>query len=352
MTILDLRLLRRGMLATLLFFMTPVTAGAADFRGNDLLIPVAGRTAGANGSIWRTDLTVTNLSSTGPAMVIITFSGDGEQIFNSRALEPRQTVVLDDVVLNEFGRSEGIGNIRITSATPGALLAANARIYNAGSPAGQFGQGVQALPVDGLMREHDITGLTGVGGNRSNVGVSNPWDVPNGVYLALYDAEGAFRGSINTRVEPRQVVQINDVFAHFSVEPVAGALVHINSEFPVYTYGSVVRNDSGDARFTPGTGFARGHDVLLPTACSYAAPVTVVPPDRTAAPGWIVKLDDDETDPVGRIAFLAARYGFMPTNVFDALKMFSAPLTPAQIAALRCDPAIDYIQQNQVIPPP
>jgi hypothetical protein len=328
------------------------SASAADFRGSDLLVPVASRTPGANGSIWRTDLTVTNLSTTGPVSIAITFTSEGEQSFTTRVIEPRETIVLDDVVLTVFDRSDAIGTIRITSGTEGAQLAANARIYNAGSSSGEFGQGVLALPVDGLTRDHYLTGLTGTGGNRTNVGISNPWDVPNGFIIALYDRDGMNRGSFTSSVGPRQVVQLNDVFASFSAAPVAGATVHVVSEFPVYTYASIVRGDSGDARFIPGTGFARGHDVLLSTVCSYAAPVNVVPPERTAAPGWIVKLIDEETDPVGRIAFLAGRYGFVPTNIFDALKMFTAPLTPQQIAALRCDTSVAYIQQNEVIPPP
>jgi hypothetical protein len=338
---------------TVLFCCTMIgSASAADFRGSDLLVPVAGRTPGANGSIWRTDLAVTNLSVTGPVSVIMTFSSEGEQSFVTRVIEPRQTVVLDDVVLTAFERSEAIGTIRITSGGDGANLAANARIYNAGSSTGEFGQGVMGLPVDGLTREHYLTGLTGVGGNRTNVGISNPWDLPNGFVIALYDGNGLHQGSFPSSVGPRQVVQLNDVFASFSTAPVAGATVHVVSEFPVYTYASVVRGDSGDARLIPGTGFARAHDVLLPTVCSYAAPVNVVPPERTAAPGWIVKLIDEEADPVGRIAFLAGRYGFIPTNIFGALKMFTAPLTPQQIAALRCDTAVAYIQQNELIPPP
>lgn len=56
---------------------------------------------------------------------------------------------------------------------------------------------------------------------------------------------------------------------------------------------------------------------------------------------------DEEADPAGRIALLAEQYGFMPTNIDSALKMFIAPLTPQQIAALRCDTSVDYIQQNE-----
>ena len=342
--------------ATVALFSSTVVSSAiaADFRGNDLLVPVASRTAGANGSIWRTDLTVSNLSgpTTGSVAVVITFTSEGEQSFITRVIEPRETIVLEDVVQNTFERSDAIGTIRITSGTEGALLAANARIYNAGSSSGEFGQGVMALPVDGLTREHYLSGLTGVGGNRTNVGISNPWDIPNGYIITLNDGDGMYRGLVTSSVGPRQVVQLNDVFASFSTGPLEGATVHVMSHFPIYSYASIVRSDSGDARFIPGTGFARGHDELLPTVCSYAAPVNLTPPERTAAAGWIVKLIDEETDPAGRVAVLAESYGFIPTSVLESLKMFSAPLTPEQIAGLRCDTAVDYIQQNEFTPPP
>lgn len=335
--------------AALLFCISipAATVSANDLAASDILVPVAGRTPGAHGSVWRTDLTITNVSPLASANVVITFSESDDEQFTTRTLGPRQTVVLEDVLFSTFSADDTAGIIRITS--PGAKLTANARIYNTGSAQGEFGQGVQALPVDGLTRDHYLTGLSGLDGNRTNVGISNPWDVPVGYTIELYDMDGELRGSFNTVVGAKQVMQYNDVFSQFSAGPLEGATVRIVSEFGVYAYASVVRSDSGDARFIQGTGFARGHDLLLPVGCSYAAPVNLVAPGETATDQWIVRLIEEETDPAGRVELLASEYGFTPSKVLEEVKMFVAPLTPDQIALLRCDPVIFWIQQDQLI---
>ena len=134
-------------------FALPAVGQVVDFSSNDLLIPIAGRTPGAFGSQWRTDLTVTNVSThLEPSNVFLTFTrtdGVGET-FISRTLNPAETVVLNDVIQNAFGSDRATGIIRITSPNVRARLTANARIYNAANPVGEFGQGVQALPVDAL----------------------------------------------------------------------------------------------------------------------------------------------------------------------------------------------------------
>ena len=343
--------LLRAASAVLFFAIVPsATVSANDLSANDILVPVTARTPGAQGSVWRTDLTVTNVSRMTTAGVVITFSDGDTESFVTRTLLPRQTVVLDDVLFNTFSADNTVGIIRITSATSGAKLTANARVYNRGSASGEFGQGVQALPVDGLTRDHYLTGLSGLNGNRTNVGISNPWDIPVGFSIGLHDSDGEFRGSFTTVVGAKQVMQFNDVFSQFSSGPLEGATIHIVSEFGVYAYASVVRSDSGDARFVQGTGFARGHDLLLATGCSYAAPVNLVSAGETATDRWIVQLIAEETDPAGRVAQLAGEYGFTPAAIFEETKMFVAELTPEQIAQLRCDTAVTSIQQDHVVP--
>ena len=337
-------------MAVLALSLSSAAASASELTSSDILIPVVARTNGANGSVWRTDLTVTNLSRQSAASTIVTFSGGGEQKFQAYTLAPRETLVLDDVLFSTFAADDVFGIIRITSATPGALLTANARIYNRGSQQGEFGQGVQGLPVDGLGREHFLTGLSGLGGNRVNVGVSNPWDVEAGFTIGLYDRDGEFRGSFNTIVGPRDVLQFNDVFAQFPAGPLEGATIHIVSSIGVYPYASVVRNDSGDARFLNGTGFATSE--LLQARCSSAAPVTLAPAHRMPTGRWIVGLNSGETDPAGRAALLAAHYGFTVDEVIESMKWFvAATLTPEQMARLRCDPAVALIQQDHVTRP-
>jgi hypothetical protein len=334
--------------------LAPSAAHAYDLTATDIFIPVVARTAGANGSQWRTDLTVTNVSRAPQAVtVFIKFipTGTNQEHWSSEVLDPRQTLVLDDFIRNRFGLQNAVGTVRITSPSKGARLTANARIYNRGSVYGEFGQGVPALPVDGLTGEHYLTGLTALGGNRTNIGISNPWELEVQIWISLYDEYGDLRGAFATALGPRDLLQLNDVFAHFSTGPLEGATVHITSDSAVATYASIVRNDSGDARFITGSGFARGNEILLPTACSWAGPVNLVRPGTQAADGWIVRLRDNYVDPVGRAALLAQEYNFTVIQMLESLRSFHAELTPEQIALLRCNSAVALISQNTQITP-
>jgi hypothetical protein len=84
----------------------------------------------------------------------------------------------------------------------------------------------------------------------------------------------------------------------------------------------------------------------MPTSCSYAAPVLLTTPPSTPGEGWVVRLTDDQIDPAGRTALLAQQYGFEVSEVIEGLKMFVADLTLEQMARLRCDTSVLWIQQN------
>jgi hypothetical protein len=97
--------------------------------------------------------------------------------------------------------------------------------------------------------------------------------------------------------------------------------------------------------------------VELTPACSDPARLERTWDPRT--PLFIVKLNDDRV-PLGprsreTTLQLAAKYGFTPEHIYDAvLNGFAAPLTPEQVAQLRCDPDIDYLAYNVLgggIPP-
>ena len=101
---------------------------------------------------------------------------------------------------------------------------------------------------------------------------------------------------------------------------------------------------------------------LLPLAChDFAAPVADVlrPPCATPAPlfgtadprvpGYVVVFHDS-IDGGQETARLAAEYGFEPTHVYRfALQGFSAELRPSVVAAVRCEPTVDFVEHNQLV---
>lgn len=321
----------------------PTTAGG--LTGSDLVIPVAARTPGLLGTLWRTDLVVTNTARDPfPVPVQVTFMSDaGLPQTHSLSLGPMGSLVIRDVVRDGYGHEQAFGLIRITSGDPDARFVARARILNVGSPEGEYGQGVTALPTASLPLRSVVSGLSGVDGNRSNLGLANPHPAEAQVFLDLWGPGGSQRGGLSLGVGPRSVLQLNDIFSHFGITPFANATVEITSTVGLYAYASVVRNDTGDAVFAIAAGEApeRPFDILEPE-CAEPASLAL-----TQHPGdaWVVSLHP-EFDPSDTATELASRYGFSVITVLGS-GFVAAALDAPTVAALRCEPAVERLDQSR-----
>lgn len=341
---------------SLLFALIALLPAADLFAAGsqEVLIPVVARTPGAYASEWRTDLYLTNPDYRGnsiPVAIIFAPNEGAVQVAGADLL-PRQTVILRDVLRDTFHMERGSGLIRVQSLNPSAGVIARARIYNIGGAHGEFDQSVPGYPTDSLRRKHLLTGLSGVAGNRTNVGISNPWSVPANFSISLFDASGDFRGSFSTSVPAHGVRQFNDIFTEMGKEPFDGATVEVDAAFGVYVYASVVRSDSGDATFVPGSGIAFGNELLLPTGCANPAPVNLTPPGAQEASGWIVVFRNDVEDPETLAQQIAAQYRFTITSIYkDAFKGFSADFSDETLAEIRCLYSVAWISQNSVVVP-
>lgn len=334
----------------LAFFLATVPLCAADMGGANVLIPIAGRTAGAYGSEWRTDLVITNLEPQAAPIHITFHASATDRSFTSVTLPGNGTLVLDDVVRTTFLRDSGLGMLRVNSAQAGARFVARAYIYNS-SANGEFGQGVTAVPLDALTSEHVLSGVTSSNGRRTNVGVANPWLVPATLILTLQGRDGQELGKLYRTVPASEVLQLNDVFAAFNVAPEAEASVRVTANAGIYAYASVVRADTGDAVFVPGSGVAVSPSAAITPQCSEPASLNVARPGTEPAEGWIVILQPDT--PADYIAnVLPARYGYTLTSLYETLPGFAAELTPQQIASLRCESSVLMVEQNVVVPAP
>jgi peptidase inhibitor I9 len=97
--------------------------------------------------------------------------------------------------------------------------------------------------------------------------------------------------------------------------------------------------------------------LLLAVAChnstgpqlSCLQPAPLLGQANPMAPGYIVVYHSG-VDPVAQTSRLAARYGFTPTHVYTAALLgFSASLTPASVAGLRCEPSVSYMEHDGVV---
>lgn len=221
----------------------------------EVLIPVVYRGAGANNTLWRSEIVVTNIAPSPVSAPVVTTTitlhqDNGQTKEVVMPLSPMEVIAVPDAVLAWFNVENGGGIVRVTwQDTPNARIAARARIYNVGEH-GEYGQSVPGVATSRLVSEHFLPGLSGLDGNRTNVGVSNPSNASTIVWIELFDTAGLSRGAFATGIGPRSYRQFNDIFSHFQAGPLNAAMVRVlSTDTAIYAYASIVRNDTGDATF-------------------------------------------------------------------------------------------------------
>jgi hypothetical protein len=336
-------------LLVLVLFALP--AIATDFAGNQILVPIAGRTSGALGSQWNTDLFVTNTArqGEGTSVSIVFVNQSGQETVVQVQLAAGETRSFPDAIRSTFLQDSATGMIRIVASSGDDRITARARIYNTGAGRGEFGQTVQAEPLAKLSRRAYLPGLTAAGGNRTNVGIANPAETTATVFLMLHEADGASLSGFSVQIPPRSVRLFNEVFSHFQFPPSSldNAAVAVNASHGVYAYASIVRAGSGDADFVAGTGVEiDDRDALVAPPCTNPSRLGLAP---LPAEGWIV-LFDDAADPFGKTASLEAEHGFTAQSVYVFGGFFVRELSQTKIAALRCEETVRMIEQNGRVP--
>jgi hypothetical protein len=240
--------MKRIALAGILFFSTSAFAG-------EILIPAVYRGAGANDTLWRTEIVVSNVTEgplAGVVPVTVTLHRDNTAQDLVLHLSPMEVLAIPDAVHAWFGIENGGGIVRVTWDGDQTRILARARVYNVGEH-GEYGQSIPGLDTWRLVSTHYLPGLSGIDGNRTNVGVSNPTTADALVWIELIDTSGRSRGSFATGIPARSYRQFNDIFSYFQAGPLNAAMVRVAStNVPVYAYASIVRNDTGDATFVAG----------------------------------------------------------------------------------------------------
>lgn len=215
-------------------------------KGSELTIPVAGRAPGANGTFWRTDVTLFN--PTGSRLTLaLRYDGATRWI----ALDGGDTVVLADVVSSQFGRSSGMGALKVSwSGTSGPVVTSRTYTSMLGTSA-TFGQSID--PVTSFSRSAFVTGLRGDSAYRSNIGFVNGGSETETFQVILLSAFGSELGrkAVTLPAGAQTQSALNALFpgassTAFTVQ-VAG-----DADARLFVYGSMVDSLSGDPVFYAG----------------------------------------------------------------------------------------------------
>ena len=213
-------------------------------------IPVVAAGAGAGGSVWQSDLGLLNRSALSN-QVRIRIERPGVAVDHEIELAPGQQIVVDDVV-SELGLS-GSGSLRVFSFEP---LTIASRTYNT-STTGTFGQFLGGVTGSGGLLQGDSAVLMHLRedeAGRSNIGILNAGRREARVQVVLFDASGVEVASVNRRIDPRQIVQLNQPFEALGGRSdivVGYARITVLDGEEVVVYGSVVDNGTNDPTTIP-----------------------------------------------------------------------------------------------------
>lgn len=219
-------------------------------------VPIAGSVMGANNAFFRTFLRVFNPSMTDMITVGAEFLVAGED--NTAApemtfmLSPGEVRIFEDAVSSIFDES-GLGAIRLHSDD---MFQATSRIFTdsqcADPEGGTFGQFVPAIKVSDALTSGAILHLNFSDAFRSNIGFANMSESPAALTLRLW-GPGGMMAETGLSLDPRGALAptaIRDAFGLDDLDQ-ENLYVTFESDQPVFGYGSVVDNITGDQIFIP-----------------------------------------------------------------------------------------------------
>lgn len=215
-------------------------------HGGSLTIPIVGRAPGANGTFWRSDVTLYNPTASAMSLTL-RYNGAQQTIF----LGGNDTTVLADV-LSRFGQTSGNGTLQVswTSSFSGPVV--TSRTYTSVASGGTFGQSID--PVASFGSRVFVPGLRHDAGYRSNVGFVNGGSEAEVINVSLISQFGIELGRTTVTLQPNQVLQygVAALFPNISVPPGFTLQADGDANARLFAYGSMVDNDSGDPVFFAG----------------------------------------------------------------------------------------------------
>ncbi|HEV3484049.1 MAG TPA: PKD domain-containing protein, partial [Vicinamibacterales bacterium] len=213
--------------------------------GNLLTLPIVGRSSGANGTFWRSDVTLFNPANN-RLILNLRYSGTTKSL----SLGGRETFVLADVV-TQMGFSGGSGTLDI-AWNGGTGPVVTSRTYTTNDRGGTFGQSID--PVAAFGNTMYVPGLRSDVSFRSNVGFVNGGTETENVTVALLSPAGFEMASATLQLAPKSVAQYG-VTQLFDVSASAGNFTLVlrgDANAQLFAYGSMIDNASGDPVFFAG----------------------------------------------------------------------------------------------------
>lgn len=233
-----------------------------DSLAKRLVIPVAASVKGANNSAFRSDVWLFNESTTNPIPVTMTLycyaNSPCTTVQRSVTIQPRQSLQIKDIVTTRFNQPQVGGAVEFEYDTFLGVLAATSRLYSPDSGP-SYGFAMVARPSSEGLRRVVFPGLGWNGGVltsgfRTNLGYYNPNATAANITVTLRRADGTLLGTTSASLPPRTAQQIGNLFGAVGAGGVVAtdAYATVLSDIGVFTYASIIDNNSNDASYVEG----------------------------------------------------------------------------------------------------
>jgi hypothetical protein len=228
---------------------------------SQVLIPAAGSTAGANGTFFRSDISIINLTTHDQNVVLQWLPQAGSGGSNSSAIVtiPAFTGVRSSDFVSDFLHQTGLGSIIVTGATTGGGIDSTARLYVSSriwSPqpgtSGTVSQSFPAIPLSTINTPaaalFAVSGADNPANYRVNAGIVNvdPTNAQTFVITDMTHLPIPFQQTITLPPMTMQQVSLGttSATAQISIQNATPSATRSN----LWTaYSSTVDNVTGDA---------------------------------------------------------------------------------------------------------
>lgn len=236
--------------------------GASD-RGEmtELYFPVEAAIAGQAGTRWKSDMRLVNRGLTS-ATITLEYYAEGAAgnstptaTAGGYSLNPGSELVLDDVVNAEFGIPNGKGAVKVIAD---GAVDGTSRIYNDQRDVGvgTLGQQVPAMKIEQGATGGLIPMLSNVPSNtgsgfRSSIGCFNPGSGTVEISFSFYAEDGALLASATETIGGMGLVQKRADQLASALSNVEEFYATYSASAPIFVYGALVDNLSGDSIYIP-----------------------------------------------------------------------------------------------------
>ncbi len=193
------------------------------------VVPAAANTAGNDGSLWRTDVSVHSASEGGVAALVVELvptggtgipGGNPERLVTS--IRGGETKSLTDIIGASFPEHE-VAALVVRGLAGGAgstdLRVVSRTWTPTGDGAATMGQGIPGIPQRSISDPVVIPGLDASDHFRTNIGLVNPsLNIRNTLEVEILAGDGSLEGTLTYVLEPWSHLQINAILDELELE--------------------------------------------------------------------------------------------------------------------------------------